>query len=308
MLDPPRITPASNEQLAEVFSLVYCRLSQADHDSRVKSLVNDARRGILSTEGVFEARREGRLVGAIFSQVQPGRTAVGSPPRVVADEPDDTLGSLFDAMLAFFAENQTQVAHVLLESEAHQDDRLLRANGFEPLADLLYLVSAEGDLPQSRPQGPLEGGPLEFLPYDAAIHDRLAAMVQATYEQSLDCPALNGVRAIDDILAGYQASGVFRPDLWFLIRHESRDVGCLLLADHPQHGNCELAYMGLHPNWRGRGWGAHITRFGQWVTRRLGRSRLILAVDSANRPARDMYTTAGFVGWDRRIVYWRVLD
>ena len=93
-----------------------------------------------------------------------------------------------------------------------------------------------------------------------------------------------------------------------VIRHEGRDVGCLLLADYGEHGNCELTYMGLVPSARGNGWGVLVTRYAQWVTGSLERDRIVLAVDSANQPARNMYAAAGFRGWDRRQVYMLALD
>jgi RimJ/RimL family protein N-acetyltransferase len=90
------------------------------------------------------------------------------------------------------------------------------------------------------------------------------------------------------------------------MRHNDQAVGCLLLTDHPEYGNVELVYMGLTPSARGRGWGMDIARFAQWQTRQLGRARLVVAVDAANKPAIKMYSAVGFQAWDRRRVYfWR---
>jgi len=130
-------------------------------------------------------------------------------------------------------------------------------------------------------------------------------VLEATYEQTLDCPVLNGVRQIEDVLVGYRSTGAFSPDYWLIVRHGGKDVGCLLLADHPQHDNIELVYMGVMSSLRGRGWGIQITRQAQWLTRRAGRRRLVLAVDAANTPAVRMYAEAGFQTWDRRSVYLR---
>ncbi len=91
------------------------------------------------------------------------------------------------------------------------------------------------------------------------------------------------------------------------MRHSQRDIGCLLLADHPESNQWELVYMGLVPEARGRGWGAKIARHAQWEAQRAGRERLVLAVDAANRPAVAMYQQAGLFAWDRRVVLLRVL-
>ncbi len=116
------------------------------------------------------------------------------------------------------------------------------------------------------------------------------------------------MREIDDVLAGYRATGRFDPDHWLIARHGEQDVGCLILADHPDHGNMELVYMGLVPAARGRAWGAELVRHAQWLTSRAGRSRLVLAVDANNVPAIRIYTQSGFEAWQRRIVYARRLQ
>ena len=63
--------------------------------------------------------------------------------------------------------------------------------------------------------------------------------------------------------------------------------------------------MGLIPEFRGREWGYELARYAQYVTQLAGRSRIVLAVDDANWPARDLYVRAGFETWDRRSVYVR---
>ncbi len=179
---------------------------------------------------------------------------------------------------------------------------LLRDAGFQPMATLLYLLCPQSEMPAERP-----AGPLEFEPFDPDQQDRLAQLVEATYADTLDCPMLNGLRSMDDTLTGYQSTGVFDPQRWLLVRHEGRDVGCLLLADHPPHDNWELVYMGLVPSARGNRWGQAVVRQAQWLTRQAGRQRLVLAVDAANHPAVAMYTAVGFRTFGRRRVYLKSL-
>ncbi len=124
-----------------------------------------------------------------------------------------------------------------------------------------------------------------------------------TYEGTLDCPRLNGVRSTEDVLATYRRSGEFDPARWFLVRLEEQDVGCLLLADHPRNEQWELIYVGLVPSARGRGLGRQLVRHAQWLVRQAGRRRLVLSVDAANGPAIGLYASEGFVAWDRRGIY-----
>ena len=299
--EDPRIGPVSPEQRAEVLRLVFSRLAEEDRRRQLETYLAATSDAGLSSSELLGAHCGGRLVGAVFSQIQPGRTATVWPPRIVSDEPTATAAKLLGAACDRLARREVCVAQVLLESESPSDVATLLKGGFERLAKLLYLVSPEVEFPSHRPPGPLD-----FQEYSAANHGRLAGVVEATYDQTLDCPRLNGVRRIEDVLAGYRATGAFDPRRWLIVRHDKRDAGCLLLADHPEDGNYELVYMGLAASARGRGWGAHIARQAQWRTRQAGRARLVLAVDAANQPALRIYTAVGFRAWDRRSAYVKV--
>jgi ribosomal protein S18 acetylase RimI-like enzyme len=64
--------------------------------------------------------------------------------------------------------------------------------------------------------------------------------------------------------------------------------------------------MGVVPAARGRKCGERIIRFALGVAAKRGAERTVLAVDEANDPALRAYQRAGFVAWDRRIVYARL--
>jgi len=298
----PLIGPASPEGIRGALALVFRGLPEREGAERLESLCEGIEAGTVSPEGVIEARRQGRLVGAAFWQGQVGRTAMLWPPRRVPDEPAQTAQRLLEACLAMLAARQVELVHAMVEPGSRPDSQLLQDAGFAHLADLLYLVSVDGDFPQSEPSGALE-----YEAYSPDEHDRLKRLVEATYEQTLDCPALDGLRDMEDVLRGYRAMGVFSPDRWLIARHGGRDVGCLLLADHPEHGNFELVYMGLVPSARGNAWGAELARHAQWLTRQAGRPRLVLAVDALNHPAIHAYAVLGFRGWDQRSIFMKTL-
>ena len=191
-----------------------------------------------------------------------------------------------------------RLIYAILEQETEAEIDLLRQTSFKRLAYLLYLVAPESEFPQIRPDSPLD-----FEPYSPASHRRLASVVEATYQQTMDCPGLETVRTTDDVLAGYRQMGVFDPSRWLIVRHSGGDVGCLLLTDHPRHQNLELVYMGVVPAARGKQWGYQIARHALWVAHQVGRRRVVLAVDEANGPALKMYRQAGFEAWERRSVW-----
>jgi mycothiol synthase len=165
-------------------------------------------------------------------------------------------------------------------------------------------LSCESDLFPT--QAPACNG-LQFAAYDASERGRLMDVVERTYEGTLDCAGLNGMRRMEDVIDGYRETGVFRPENWLIAANDDRDVGVLLLADHPRAAHWELLYMGLVPEARGNGWGCEIVQQAQWLARRAGVERIVLAVDAVNQPALAMYERAGFTAWDRRSVFVRIL-
>ena len=98
------------------------------------------------------------------------------------------------------------MAQALLEDSQPKDAEVLTAGGFRHATDLLYLVSTVAAFPTSPPPDRLE-----YVPYTAERHRRLAEIVEQTYEGSLDCPGLDKVRNIEDVLCGHKATGEFDP-------------------------------------------------------------------------------------------------
>jgi GNAT superfamily N-acetyltransferase len=242
------------------------------------------------------------LTAAIVARIEPGRTAIVVPPRARAGEPPETTRELLDTCIGHLARRGVRLAQALLATDHGVDAEVLIAGGFRHACDLLHLVSLVGSFPTSTPPDDLQ-----FVSYCPAEHKRLASIVEKTYEGSLDCPQLDKLRDIEDVLAGYRAVGAFDPARWLIVRNRGSDVGCLLLADHPSSNAWELVYMGIVPAERGRGFGVALARYAQWLTGRAGRERLTVAVDAANVPATSAYAAAGFVAWDRRSVFLRAI-
>lgn len=301
------IGQAPQERLAAALELAFGSLAEAERRGMV-----DLARHKAGQPGVaaFEARRGGRLIGALYCEVQLGGSAGLWPPQMVegAAEVEEGFverGSqlLLEAAFDWLGPQRVKVVQSLLATGSGSDAERLRAAGFTHSADLLYLVS----LTNSFPSAPIEAD-LSFEPVSSRSDEELAQVLEATYEQTLDCPALNGVQDCRDVLAGYRATGSFDPSRWFFVRREGRDIGCLLLADFPEANQWLVVYMGLLPDVRGQGLGIELVRHAQWLCGQAGRSRLVLAVDAANAPAINIYAAAGFIAWDRRSVWLRVLS
>jgi ribosomal protein S18 acetylase RimI-like enzyme len=294
---------ASTERQADALRLVFHHLSEADLAAVVGGLLAGAKHDPLPLSGLYVARRGETLVGAVWAQSQPGATAVVWPPHLIAGEPDSTATVLLDVAMTLMRQRRVALAQSLLLNEFDPGAARLKAVGFKHLAKLFYLAATQTNFPSAAPNLKLT-----FEPYREENHVRLASAVVKTYEATRDCPALDGQRRIDDVLAGYRATGIFNPDCWLLVRYRDEDIGCLLLADHPGADQYELVYMGLIPAARGRCFGREVVKQAQWLTELAGRPRLVLAVDANNRPALEMYRSCGFVMWNERTVYIRSFD
>jgi len=309
---PLEIRLLAREQAAEALELAFSRLDESQRAKRVADALgrigtNLQPAGKEPPPGdaglLLGAYRASRLVGASWVEVHPGRTALAQMPVLVCGEPEQSAVVLIEEGVRHLEAREVCLVQVLLEKERSlRDEAILRQAGFAWLADLFYLVCLEAEFPVRRPDCAVC-----FEPYSLPKHARFSGIVEATYEQTLDCPGLNGVRRIEDVLAGYRATGRFDPAHWLIVRKDQQDVGCLILADHPQHGNMELVYMGLIPGARGHGWGTQLVRHAQWLAARAGRRRLVLAVDANNLPALRIYAACGFEAWERRVAYVRVL-
>lgn len=258
----------------------------------VERLVTEGRASELV---LVSAYRQSRLCGAVLGQILPGRAAIVWLPQVASGEPCEIAIELVSELHHRLSAAGAVMAQALMEKALGDAAQILRSAGYQSAGEVLSMAAEQGSFPDQAPRLNFE---LER--YSPSAHHRLVQVIENTYRGSLDCPLVNGLRDAADALAGYQAAGPFRPELWLLARNGVRDIGCLLLADHPAHEQLEIVYQGVTPEQRGRGWGLALTRHAQWVARQTGRARVVLAVDSANRPAIAAYEAAGFVGWDRR--------
>jgi len=295
------ISVAPSALQAPALALVLSEIPDERRAPHVERLLAGARDGEPDLTGLLIACQGPALAGAIWARRQPGRVATVWPPVVVDPQSSACAEALTSEAVAWLARSDVRVAQALVPIAGDEQAAPLRRAGFEHLADLLYMVSLTAEFPVAPPELALL-----FEPVAAGDVARLASIVEQTYAGTLDCPRLNGVRDINDVLAGYRACGAAHPAPWLVARRDERDVGCLLLADHPEENQWEIVYAGLVPVERGRGHGLALVRRAQWDARQAGRARLALAVDAANAPAVKTYVAAGFQTWDRRRALVRV--
>lgn len=231
------------------------------------------------------ARRGGRIVWAALPIISPGKTML-----VVAGgaSPADA-GPVVDALCDLARGRGVHLAQTLLDPADEASRELFKRHGFAELTELLYLhVLVRKPLPApALPEG------FSWATYSPQTHEQFAQTILRSYEGSLDCPALNGLREIEDIIAGHKAAGEFDPRFWFLLREGEAPRAVLLLSRVPRADGLELVYLGLAPEARGRGLGDLLMRQATWAVREMNVALLSLAVDAGNAPALNLYYRHG---------------
>lgn len=297
---PIAVLPATGEGIRRGLWLLCRELPEADRDGHLQRLREHFRRAPPGTTGILQAQRGQEIVGAVLWTVYPGRTAVISAPGLLENEPATTAQALFRGVVDNLSKTQTRLIFANFSLEQERFRGPIEQAGFCYLARLLYLFSPAEDFPKSAEEIRSD---LRFVPWPMADPEECVRIVERTYVNTLDCPALNGLRETEDVLAGYRAAGVHSPDLWFLAVGDRGPVGCLMLTEQPDFDQLELVYMGLIPEYRGRGWGRDLVRFAQWMTRQRGRSGLLLAVDIQNKPAMRVYESLGMQHLEERDIF-----
>lgn len=195
------------------------------------------------------------------------------------------------------------LTQALLWPSCRGDVEAFASAGFMLLADLIYMRQCLRGHRRTSPGGSAE---VEYRSYSAETHADFAAAILASYADSLDCPALAGLRSIEDVLAGHKAAGVFREDLWTVAYWQGRLAGVVLLNENVQQNAAEIVYMGAAKPFRGRGLGQILLSKAADLALANRFSAICLAVDSGNHYARRLYTRAGFVQSFQRLAYVRV--
>jgi ribosomal protein S18 acetylase RimI-like enzyme len=217
-----------------------------------------------------------------------------------SDEQCELARELLFAMDGILIEQGTLLAQALTLSRSASATNVFLAADYRRIGDLLYLAATldqDHELLSAPPRVAIE-----LVRHSPADVDRWIPLIDQTYLQTLDCPAVDGLRPTRDVLAGYLDIGRPRNDWWFIVQYEGRDVGCLILADHHPAQHAELVYMGLIPDVRGRGWGVFLAQEARRIAAQSGAEQIVLSVDAANTPALRHYQSAGFRFWEQRTI------
>ena len=247
---------------------------------------------------------EGVIKVTVLASPNPGRTAMLFASSPHSNEEAKLVGQVIDRTCRGLRESDIGLAQALIEPSERLDQEAFGLGGLARLATLTYMERPvprrrDGATPPDIPEG------IRLERYQSEDRRTLEELLTRTYEQTLDCPGLAGLRRPSDVVEGHIHSGVFRPEWWFLARRGSEAVGVSLMNGSIGSSSIELVYLGIVPEERGRGLGPALLRHGLNVIAGSRERNVVLAVDEANAPALAMYKNAGFRRTIRREAFVR---
>lgn len=300
-----RAEPVRRNELEAALQLIFQHLPANESAVRVANAMELVRQGDMDREGILVVRRGATILGAIVCTTTPGAGGLVWPPQARADCAQVAVeDSLVRAAITRLEKRGAKLAQALLAGSDNHLGPALTRNGFTHVTSLWYLrhnLELAEPLLRSSVR-------LEYQSYAACDRGLFHRTLLATYEATMDCPEVNNVRTIDDIIEGHKSQGIHDPTRWQLAWHEGAPIGVLVLTEVPEWEGWDLAYLGVVPQARGRGLGRELTLKAIYEAKIAEQSQLTLSVDARNRPAWHLYQKSGFEPFDQREVYLAILN
>jgi ribosomal protein S18 acetylase RimI-like enzyme len=292
------ISQARPDEWQAAFALAYRRVPAGARELQVAQALQLLETGTLDPAGIWIARRAGRVCGVQVAVPLGGASFLFWLPEASASS--ETLVALVQAALAWSVQAGARLGQAIVApADAAHAVPLVRC-GFACVTQLLYM---------ERALDPLRCEVTNALRYELftpATEPCFRDSLARSYVGTLDCPELNGLRSIDEILAGYQAASAGGTAPWWVVRSGDDVIAVAILTELPE-GAWDLSYLGVLPEHRGRGIGRRITAHALNTAWTAGARRMLLAVDRRNLPARRLYESLGFIEMDVRDVYLKLL-
>jgi mycothiol synthase len=260
-------------------------LPPAQRAERVQQGVYFLATGVLDPHGIWIARDGAQILAVQVCVPLAGSACLFWLPGAT----DSRADALVQAGLNWCRSIGCKLAQALAKpDEAAWTAPLLRG-GFRATTRLHQWRRDLAGLP------PIPSTGLRLERYRPAVAAAFAATLERTYEGTLDCPELNGVRTIEEIVAGHRGQGKFQPDFWWLAYEGADPVGVVMLVEMPDAVTWELAYLGIVPAYRRRGLARTLLLHALDALRSQPATAVVLSVDVRNGPAQRLYESLGFV-------------
>jgi ribosomal protein S18 acetylase RimI-like enzyme len=296
----PDIRPARLEEREAALRLIFQPILAAERETRVANALHLLEAGQLHAEGLLVAADSDGIRGAMVCLPVAGASGLVWPPQVVPGPHGDQIeDALVRSSAAWLRERGARLGQCLLPIEDVVQARPLERNGFRHITTLWYMRH-EGYTPLHSAKFDAR---LHYRLYDPASPELFHETLLRTYGETLDCPEVNGIRTIHEIIDGHKSDARSGTESWWLALDDVRPVGVLLVADSLEWSAWEIAYVGVVPEARRRGIGRQLVLKAVIEAQRAEVAQLTLSVDARNRPAIALYRQLGFERFDSREVF-----
>jgi mycothiol synthase len=238
----------------------------------------------------------GQCLAAAYFLRLPGRVATLGGVRAIAGKAE--LGVKLVEELVNHSQRNLDGGCSQIQAIVSSNDRatadMVRKAGFTHLTNVQHLWLNPMACPPLAAE-PRPDTSLRWLPAPHLARRRMAQLLGQTFVDTLDCPAINGLRSEAEVLDGFLGGQKFRQlRNWELLEVDGAIAGCLMLTSHSED-LVELVYMGVKPEFRGQGLGSKLVARAIESVKLRGASMLVVAVDEQNWPARQLYMRSGFI-------------
>ncbi|QDU74917.1 Mycothiol acetyltransferase [Bremerella volcania] len=287
--DQPEIAAASPDHYGAALWMATGGRSRHAHRGRVTALLAAEKQGKISFDGLMTATRGNRVVSSIWCLSQPGKIGTVWGPGILSEEPDSTADLLIQRAIQFGKQRECHLLQSLVGQENRAAGNLLAASGFRSITLLSHLEALTEDTHAEPPSSHLT-----FRRCEDFRSEAFRTLVAQTYENSLDCPELDSMREVEDVLDGYHATSGRSTYNWYTLENDGEMMGVVITAHHAEPQQLELIYFGLKPRYRQLGLGSEMIRFVLQLAQFLGCRSTITGVDQRNTPAMALYRRFGF--------------
>ena len=236
------------------------------------------------------------MVSTCLCIYSPGRTGMIFLPNRHQYQVRDDLREVLRYVIQDASSRDVHMLQALISPESSAEEARLRDAGFHLLAELIYMQRDAGE----RFADPPPTDSAAWIRYAPEHHSLFRDTVLGTYEASLDCPGLSGLRTIEDILTSHRTAGEFDPNRWVIAVRDGQPAGVLLMSRVPGRDILDVVYMGVLPAYRGHGIGRVLLHQAVRLSRDYHCDWITLAVDAGNTPALRLYQSCGFKETTRR--------
>ena len=245
--------------------------------------------------------RTTHAVAAIIEGV--GRTSMifFSPPYAPGVDPKQ-LARLISEISKDAINGGMSLVQALIDPRDTEQADVLKNSGMLLLAELIYM---RRDLQIRPPEVPEIRQELAWRNYKQFTEAELGEVISQSYADSVDCPALRGVREMTDVIAGHKHSGAFCPEAWWIVDYgdQARPAGCILVNDSTKTPSADIIYMGVAREFRRRGLARAMLQRCIAQAAQRNCENVSVAVDTRNDHAIRIYEQSGFVEIQRRLAY-----